>query len=115
MSHRMAMPKLVALPPPHIHARQPIRLTARVAVFTVNIAKRGAADDQSVTHTHKKNILQAAFLMTPLDESHGSQKLLNPFSLLSLSYFGFDDKDQSDDLFGTDTPHTLYSTKLPDV
>lgn len=36
MSHRNAMPKLAAPPPPHIHARQPIRLTARVAVFTVN-------------------------------------------------------------------------------
>lgn len=34
MSHRKAIPKLVAPPPPHIHARQPIRLTASVALFT---------------------------------------------------------------------------------
>lgn len=36
ISHRMAIPKLVAPPPPHIHARQPIRFAARVALFTVS-------------------------------------------------------------------------------
>lgn len=34
MSHRNARPKLMAPPPPIIHAKQPIRFTASVILFT---------------------------------------------------------------------------------
>lgn len=54
MSHRMAMPKLVAPPPPHIHARQPIRFTANVALFTGKPEERQASSRQTA-HTGRKN------------------------------------------------------------
>lgn len=34
MSQMIASPKLVTPPPPNIHAKQPMRFTARVALFT---------------------------------------------------------------------------------
>lgn len=68
MSHRNAMPKLVAPPPPHIHARQPIRLTARVAVFTVN---GGGGDHRSMKQSfiHQVNVRNCQIFVQGLQET----------------------------------------------
>lgn len=53
MSQRIASPKLTAPPPPIIQARQPIRFTAKVMLFTANTL----IERQAQTHTEQKVVI----------------------------------------------------------
>lgn len=50
----MASPKLVTPPPPNIQAKQPMRFTASVALFTATAAQRNVSERQKTSKQTKR-------------------------------------------------------------